>query len=296
MATVTYQTDQGPKSVTFSGTPTPQDIDEVAQKQGWKPAASSPNTGASMLTPASPSTPDSVINNADFQKYGILPKAAQFLGISKFGQGLATAGLETTGQGNQGLDSEAAAAKQLSDIMQKYPPGSPERKAAIAKYQQLYAGGVPSQTEIDPGTQLSDKEVLGSAGNVALDAMSGGSLTSGAEFGGTVATKTPGLMDALNTGVQTINKVVAPLDEATTAGRVGNAAIKGAEFGAAQGVTQGMNDNKSAADIATQAGEFMEGPNWPNISRAPPSARRSITGQSAWTKRRHWPTARPPRA
>ncbi len=207
-----------------------------------------------MLTPASPSTPDSVINNADFQKYGILPKAAQFLGISKFGQGLATAGLETTGQGNQGLDSEAAAAKQLSDIMQKYPPGSPERKAAIAKYQQLYAGGVPSQTEIDPGTQLSDKEVLGSAGNVALDAMSGGSLTSGAEFGGTVATKTPGLMDALNTGVQTINKVVAPLDEATTAGRVGNAAIKGAEFGAAQGVTQGMNDNKSAADIATQAG------------------------------------------
>jgi hypothetical protein len=178
---------------------------------------------------------------------------SDFLGTSKFGLGMATAALTASGQGNQSGDAEGAAAHQLSAIMAKYPIGSPERKAAVQNYMNLYKGGVTTQAQIDPGTQLSDKEVLGSAGNVALDVMGGGELTSGAEFGGTIATKAPALMDALNTGTQVINKVVAPIEAAGAGGRIANAFIKGGEFGLAQGVTQGANNNESAPDIAKSA-------------------------------------------
>jgi NAD(P)H-hydrate repair Nnr-like enzyme with NAD(P)H-hydrate epimerase domain len=231
----------------YGGTPAPAggavNYAALAQKYGGTTAATIPNNGAAQLAPPATPTPDSVINNANTKQYGFAPKAAQFLGISKLGQGLATAGLTVTGQGNQGGDAEAAAAHQLSAIMAKYPVGSPERKTAIQNYQNLYKGGVPTQAQIDPGTQLSTKEVLGSAGNLALDAMSGGTL-SGA---GTTA---PALVSATNV----IDKAVAPIEATGVAGRIGNAAIKGAEFGAAQGVTQGANQNLNAGDIAKQAG------------------------------------------
>ena len=44
MPTVTYDTDQGPKKIRFDATPSPQDIEEVAHKQGWKPKAT-PSSG-----------------------------------------------------------------------------------------------------------------------------------------------------------------------------------------------------------------------------------------------------------
>ena len=95
------------------------------------------------------------------------------LGIQKAGQGMATAVREFTGGGNEEGDAQGQALQQLSAIMAKYPVGSPAREAAIAQYQQLYQGGVPTEAEIDPGTALSNKEVLGSFGNVGLLALSG---------------------------------------------------------------------------------------------------------------------------
>lgn len=162
--------------------------------------------------------------------------AASVLGIQKAGAGLATAGLEATGQGNQGGDSEAAAAKQLSDIMAKYPVGSPERKAAVAKYQQLYSGGVPSQAEIDPGTQLSNKEVLGSFGNVALDVVSAGSLPGeGAATG------------ALSKGLpvaETLAEGTGATGNALKALKLGAKVVEGGTTGYAMDKAQQANNNE----------------------------------------------------
>jgi hypothetical protein len=240
MPNVIYQTDQGPKTINFGSMPTPSDIQEVALKQGWKPAVPGTGNGAAQLPP----TP----NNPQFT--GLLPgqttmgyTASKFLGIDKLGQGLATAGRVASGAVNQTGDQEAAAAQQLAIIMARYPVGSPERKTAVQNYLNLYKGGVSSQAQIDPGTQLSNKETLGSAGNLALDVAGSGTLT------GAGTTAAP-LVKAANV----IDKIVAPINATGAGGRIANAAIKGAEFGAAQGVTQGMNQNQSGTNIEKQAG------------------------------------------
>jgi hypothetical protein len=101
------------------------------------------------------------------------------------------------------------------------------------------APSAPTGADIDPGTALSDKKVIGSFANVGLDVLSGGSLSGEGALGG-AASK--------------INAVVAPLSEESTLGRIGNKVIQGAAFGAAQGAAQGATDDKSGTDMAKQAG------------------------------------------
>lgn len=121
-----------------------------------------------------PSISPSGIPTQDPTHSSFMEKLSGLLGVEKFGQGLATAGRVATGSINKTGDQEAEAVKQLNAIMGKYPPGSPERKRAMDQYHQTYAGGVPTQAEIDPGSALSNKEVLGSAANVALNVAAAG--------------------------------------------------------------------------------------------------------------------------
>ncbi len=99
----------------------------------------------------------------------ILQKAAGFLDIEKAGQGIASSIRQLTGDNNQSGNEEAAAAQQQSDIMKKYAPGTTQRKDALSKFNKIYEGGIATQAEIDPGSALSNKEVLGSFGSLALN-------------------------------------------------------------------------------------------------------------------------------
>src|ERR1039458_2897884 len=123
-------------------------------------------------------------------------KVAQGLGIAKLGMGLATAGRVASGSINQtGADEYQ---------MQK------DQQTVITKLQQLRAQGVPrtdlnymqlenylkrasgqtapTQAQIDPGTQLSNREVIGSAIDTA------GLVLGSGEFKG--ATEAPQALSA----------------------------------------------------------------------------------------------------
>lgn len=172
------------------------------------------------------------------QDRNLLQKAAGFLGVEKFGQGFASAGRVLSGAADQTGNEQAAALQQQSDIMKRYAPGTPERQRAMEQFSNTYKGGIDTQAQIDPGTQLSNKEVLGSAALTALNVASAGGLSNAGKLG-TVAAG--------------INKVAAPLSEVTKLGRVGNAALGGIEAGAAYGAAQGLNDNQDLTGIAKNA-------------------------------------------
>lgn len=127
---------------------------------------------------------------------------ADVMGIQKFGQGIATAAREFTGGGNEEKDAQAAAAKAFTDMVGKYAPGSPERKAAFAKYRQIYEqGGIPTEAEIDPGTTISNKELARSTANTIGWALSGGSMPTEGMQSFNIAQK----------GVNGVTKITAPL-------------------------------------------------------------------------------------
>jgi hypothetical protein len=105
------------------------------------------------------------------QKRGVLQKVAGFLGIEKAGQATATA-LRSPQELNQsGNDAFQAFQNQqhIIDAMRKLPVGSPERNH-LAEFLKHGMNDAPvTQEEIDPGTKLSNKEVIGSFANIGLN-------------------------------------------------------------------------------------------------------------------------------
>jgi hypothetical protein len=142
-----------------------------------------------------PPTPDSVINNANTKQSGVAPKIAQTLGISKFGQGIATAGRVASGSINQTGDENAQSAKDttavtnaLHQLILKGVPANDLRRLQLVNYLKNTQGDQnQTQAQIDPGTQLSNKEVLGSAANTALLATAPGLPSGGSTLAGKVA-------------------------------------------------------------------------------------------------------------
>jgi hypothetical protein len=146
-------------------------------------------------------------------KRNLLQKTAGFLGVEKFGQGLATQGRVESGEIDQTGNENAEALLQINEIFKKYAPGTPERKRAMDQFNKTYAGGIDTQAKIDPGTELSNKEVLGSAANVALNVATPTAFKGG--FGAQVA--------------------------------------KNASLGAGFGAAGGLNDKKDLAGIIASA-------------------------------------------
>ena len=176
-------------------------------------------------------TPDPTQNL--LQKFG---NVANAVGVSKLGQGLATTGLEATGQENQAGDAEAQYAKQLTQVMQKYPVGSPQRAQAIQNMAKIHQQTQVTQADIDPGTALSDRDVIGSAVSTAGLALGGGELE-----GATAAEEAEGAEAAKN--LSTGEKV---LQGAKTGAKVGGI------VGASQGLGSGLQNDK---ENALQVGE-----------------------------------------
>lgn len=110
---------------------------------------------------------------------GIIPKFAKFLGIDKFGQGLATAGRVISGEVKQDTQNQMSISNNVQ--MLNYAAkkeADPVKKKRLLSLAQGFGTGT-SAAEIDPGLNLSNKEILGSAANVALNVATPGAFKGG---------------------------------------------------------------------------------------------------------------------
>jgi hypothetical protein len=184
-------------------------------------------------------SPDQQIQQK-FSALGAANSVAGGLGIQKFGQGIASAGREFTGATNATGDQEAQAAQAFTQLVGSHPVGSPERQAGLQKYLQIYEpshsqgnpigqSDIPTQAQVDPGTTLSNRDVLGSAASTAGLLVGGGA----GEEAATTGIKA-GIIQGAKTGL-----------------------IGGAESGALQGLGSGLqNDQANAGQVA---GETLTG-------------------------------------
>jgi len=152
------------------------------------------------------------------QNRGIAQKTAGFMGVEKAGQGLATTSRVASGAINQTGNNVWQLfqdQQHIIDAMHKMPLGSPQRQR-LGEFLKRGMNDQPiTQAEIDPGTQLSNKEVLGSFANVGLN-------------------------------------IATP---AAFKGGFGTQVAKNAALGTGFGLAGGLNDNKSARGIATSTAE-----------------------------------------
>lgn len=101
-------------------------------------------------------------------KRNFLQKTAGFLGMEKFGQGIASATRVLTGEVGEDLDrqiQESEGLQKLVDAARKET--DPEKKNRLLQAAKNIYGVSISAEEIDPGLKLTNKEVLGSALNTA---------------------------------------------------------------------------------------------------------------------------------
>lgn len=99
---------------------------------------------------------------------GILQKAGNFLGINKFAQGLSTAYRNISGE----LDKDIANQNKNIENTTKILYLAKQEKDPIKRKKLLDLANTSPTTnlnQIDPGLNISTKEFLGSAGNVALN-------------------------------------------------------------------------------------------------------------------------------
>lgn len=110
---------------------------------------------------------------------GILQKTGNFLGVSKFGQGLATAGRVLSGGVGKDIARQNQNTAQVNKVL--YAARQEKDKVRRTKLLQLAKsmgdqGMEMSADKIDPGLNLSNREVLGSAANVALNVLTPGAF------------------------------------------------------------------------------------------------------------------------
>lgn len=110
----------------------------------------------------------------------LVQKVGGFLGIEKFGQGIATAGRNLLGinqqEQAQGTKSYLDTQNSLIGQAKTHAIGDPRREGLLKTAQQ---SPFTSQEEIDSGLKLSNKEVLGSAANVGLNVLAPGAFKGG---------------------------------------------------------------------------------------------------------------------
>lgn len=158
---------------------------------------------------------------------GAIKKVGDFLGISKFGQGLATARRVATGEVNQDIRRQEQNTKLVDKLMYAYrQEKDPIKKKKLLDLaaSQGQIGSEMSVSKIDPGLNLSNREILGSAANIGLNV-----LTPGAFKGGKLAVL--GKNAALGAGFG----AASGLEKNRSAGKVVGSAVGGALIGGAIG-------------------------------------------------------------
>ena len=207
--------------VEFNGTPTPQDVEEVANRIGLnKKSVSKPPV------PATTDNPQFVGGN---KSQNNAFKVAQATGMAKFGQGIAAAGRVLTGGVNRDIATQQAGDAKVQELITAARKQTdPVKKRRLLEMANKLGGSVSAE-QIDPNLQLTNKEVLGSAGNVALNLATVGGLSNAGRLGN-VATG--------------INKVASLGMEGGRVAKTANLAVKGAALGYASDVAGKANQNK----------------------------------------------------
>ena len=109
---------------------------------------------------------------------GAIQKVGNFLGVKKFADALATTGRVLTGQVNKDIQNQAQAdiaTQKLTYVMKNEK--DPAKKAQLSQLirSQLSVGGATAN-QIDPGLDLTTKEIYGSAANVVLNVATPGAF------------------------------------------------------------------------------------------------------------------------
>lgn len=162
-------------------------------------------------------------------------KVAKFTGIEKFGQGIAGAIRTQTGEVDQDIENQQKSSQAASELMRLAREEKDlERKKRLLKLA-MDNGAVIDPEEIDPTLKLTNREILGSAANVALLATGGGSLSSGVKASGTIATKLPTVAKVLNKTAQIATKGGLPA-------KIARGAAEGYGFDIAQNATENKDN------------------------------------------------------
>lgn len=170
---------------------------------------------------------------------GFLRKAGEFLGISKFGEGIASSIRVATGEVNKDIENQqrtALAANKLVYLAKQEKDVEKKRRLLMmASDINKQAAGM-SATTIDPGLNLSNKEILGSAANVALNIATPGAFKGGQAVAG-------------GSRIANVARTTAPI------------VAKNAALGAGFGAASGLEKNRSAGGVigSTVGGALIGG-------------------------------------
>ena len=156
---------------------------------------------------------------------GIIPKVSNFLGIKKFGQGIATAGRVLTDQVDQDIrNQQLADASNQKILYAARQEKDPIKKKRLLEFANRNSGQSIAPSQIDTGINLTNKEVLGSAANVVLNV-----AMPGAFKGGKAAVL------AKNAGLGAAFGAASGLEKNRSAGNIVGSTIGGAAIGTGLG-------------------------------------------------------------
>ena len=164
-----------------------------------------------------------MVANKYMANEGAISKLGGFLGIKKFGQGIATTGRVLSGAVGKDIKRQ----DEQRALQDKILYAAKQEKDPIKRKKLLQIAATTNSTsamDIDPGLNLSNKEILGSAANVGLNI-----LTPGAFKGGKVATV------AKNAALGAGFGVASGLEKDRSAKGVLGSAVGGAVIGGAIG-------------------------------------------------------------
>lgn len=213
-----------------AGAPAVANYADIAKQLGGQSLAVAPPT-------ATPEPPKSLVQNT-----------AGFLGIEKFGQGIASTIRNATGEVGQDINTQ----NQNSDNIAKLIAAArsqpdPTKKKRLLDMAKNLGGNVPTAEQIDPGLNLSNREILGSAANVGLNIFAGGELSGGVRAGGLTRQLAPELATSLNRGAKVLKGV-------TEGGGLTGSVVRNATLGGGFGLAGGLNQNLSGQDLLKSTG------------------------------------------
>lgn len=113
----------------------------------------------------------------NMQNEGAINKLGGFLGIKKFGQGLATAGRVLSGATGRDIANQNKTTELVNKLLYAAKQEkNPDKRAQLLQMAQSTASNNTSAMDIDPGLNLKNREILGSAANVGLNILTPSTL------------------------------------------------------------------------------------------------------------------------
>ena len=170
-----------------------------------------------------------------------------------FGQDLSTIGSSAPKTASD-INAQTAAGEQKL-LEAAHNETDPNKKAQIlSAYQSIYGKVAPATAgDINPAFNKTPEQVVGDAGGVALDALSGGTYgdaAKGAETGKLFTSAAPTAISAVTDAAKGGKGLVQGAIKGAQEG-----ALVGAGVGTAYGADQGLKDNQNAGGVMTSAAE-----------------------------------------